>query len=48
MLISPLVQEQADQPEQEDEEDFQEEQGIIGRFIHLLNSDDPDQQFLVL
>ena len=47
-LVSPLIQDQNDQPaEEEDPEDFAEEQGIMGRFIHLLTSDDPDQQYLV-
>ena len=47
-LISPLVQDQSDQPEEEeDPEDFAEEQGLMGRFIHLLVADDPDQQYLV-
>ncbi|XP_039269213.1 vacuolar protein sorting-associated protein 35-like [Styela clava] len=50
MLVSPLVRDQADQPKAEemDEQDFAEEQIVMGRFIHLLQSDDPDQQFLIL
>nr|CAB3267638.1 vacuolar protein sorting-associated protein 35-like [Phallusia mammillata] len=48
MLISPLVQEQADQPADTDEEDFMDEQGLMGRFIHLLSSDSPDQHYLIL
>ncbi|ELU14760.1 hypothetical protein CAPTEDRAFT_161426 [Capitella teleta] len=48
-LVSPLVLDQSDQPEdEEDPEDFAEEQGLMGRFIHLLIADDPDQQYLVL
>ena len=47
MLISPLVQDQADQPADLDMEDFNEEQGLVSQFIHLLYSDTPDQQFLV-
>ena len=47
-IVSPLVQDQSDQPdEEEDPEDFAEEQGLMGRFIHLLVADDPDQQYLV-
>ena len=47
-LISPLVQDQSDEPaEEEDPEDFAEEQGIMGRFIHMLRADDCDQQYLV-
>ena len=32
---------------QEDPEDFAEEQGIMGRFINLLYSENSDQQYLV-
>ena len=47
-LVSPLVQDQSDQPaEEEDPEDFAEEQGLMGRFVHLLVTDDADQQYLV-
>lgn len=49
MLVSPLVRDQADQPDQReiDMQDFVEEQSLMGRFLHMLQSDDPDQQFLV-
>ncbi|KAK2143062.1 hypothetical protein LSH36_881g01009 [Paralvinella palmiformis] len=48
-LVSVLVQDQSDQPdEEEDAEDFAEEQGLMGRFIHLMYADDADQQYLVL
>lgn len=48
-LVSPLVQDQSDQPaEEEDPEDFADEQGLMGRFVHLLVADDPDQQYLIL
>ncbi|KAG8195012.1 hypothetical protein JTE90_008184 [Oedothorax gibbosus] len=48
-LVSTLVQDQPDQPsEEEDPEDFAEEQGLMGRFINLLQADSPDQQFLML
>ena len=47
-LVSPMIQDQSDQPgDEEDPEDFAEEQGLMGRFIHLLGSEDPDQQYLV-
>jgi len=47
-LVSPLVQDQSDEPEEEgDPEDFAEEQGIMGRFIHMLQAEDCDQQYLV-
>ncbi|XP_061102286.1 vacuolar protein sorting-associated protein 35-like [Conger conger] len=48
-LISTLVQDQPDQPaEDPDPEDFAEEQSLVARFIHLLCSDDLDQQYLIL
>ncbi|XP_002130247.2 vacuolar protein sorting-associated protein 35 [Ciona intestinalis] len=48
MLVSPLIQDQADQPADIDEEDFIEEQGLVGRFAHMLYSDEPDQHFQIL
>lgn len=48
-LVSPLIQDQADQPgEEEDPEDFAEEQGLMGRSINLMQADSPDQQYLIL
>nr|XP_002740147.1 PREDICTED: vacuolar protein sorting-associated protein 35 [Saccoglossus kowalevskii] len=48
-LVAPLVQDQNDQPqEEEDPEDFSEEQNMMGRFINLLISDDADQQYMIL
>ncbi|KAI8759591.1 vacuolar protein sorting-associated protein 35 [Biomphalaria glabrata] len=48
-IVNCLVQDQNDQPEEPDDpEDFAEEQGIMGRFIHLLQSSDSNQQFLIL
>ena len=42
------MQDQNDQPEEPDDpEDFAEEQGLMGRFIHLLFAEDPNQQYLV-
>lgn len=47
-LVSTLIEDQPDQPaEDPDPEDFADEQGLVGRFIHLLRSDDPDQQYMV-
>ena len=43
-----MVQDQNDQPDEPDDpEDFAEEQALMGRFIHLLYADDPNQQYLV-
>ncbi|XP_055627819.1 vacuolar protein sorting-associated protein 35 isoform X2 [Toxorhynchites rutilus septentrionalis] len=48
-MISPLIRDQDDQPaDKVDLEDFAEEQGIVGRFVHLLRSDDPDTQYKIL
>ncbi|XP_001868892.2 vacuolar protein sorting-associated protein 35 isoform X2 [Culex quinquefasciatus] len=48
-MIGPLISDQEDQPpEKIDPEDFAEEQGIVGRFVHLLRSDDPDTQYKIL
>lgn len=47
MLVSPLIQDQADQFEDIDNEDFAEEQSLVSQFIHLLQADAPDQQFMV-
>lgn len=47
-LVSTLIQDQPDQPADDpDPEDFAEEQSLVGRFIHLFHSEDPDQQYLV-
>jgi len=46
-VVSPLVQDQSDQTDDIDQEDFMEEQGLMGRFIHLLHGDTADQQYLV-
>lgn len=48
-MLSPLIRDQDDQPgDKVDPEDFAEEQGIVGRFVHLLRSDDPDTQYKIL
>ncbi|KAG8237090.1 hypothetical protein J437_LFUL017368 [Ladona fulva] len=48
-MISPLIEDQKDQPsEEEDPEDFAEEQSLLGRFIHHLHSEDADQQYQIL
>lgn len=48
-MAAPLVQDQPDQPNvEEDPEDFAEEQGLLGRLIHHFKSDTPDQQYMIL
>ena len=52
-IVGPLVCDQedgptADQARQEDREDWEEEQSLMGRLVHLLISRDLDQQYLIL
>lgn len=48
-IIGPLVKDEEGQSvDQIDPEDLAEEQGVTGRFIHLLRSDDPDMQYKIL
>ena len=52
-IVGPLVCDQkdgptADQARQEDREDWEEEQSLMGRLVHLLISTDLDQQYLIL
>lgn len=48
-MLSPLIKDQEDQPgDSNDPDDFAEEQGIVGRFIHLLKSDHLDMQYKIL
>lgn len=48
-MLSPLIKDQEDQPADSlDPDDFAEEQGIVGRFIHLLKSDHLDMQYKIL
>ena len=47
-LLSPLVKDQADQPvEPPDPDDFEEEQGMMARLVHLFQAPEPDQQYMV-
>jgi len=48
LLVSALVQDQSDQPNEVDEESFLEEQGLISRLVHLLYSTNPDEHFFIL
>ena len=52
-IVAPLVTDQPDGPtaEQsraEEREEWEEEQGLMGRLVHLLQAETPDQQYLVL
>lgn len=53
-MLTPLIKDEEDQQQQQttqekiDPEDFAEEQGIVARFVHLLESDDPDMQYKIL
>ncbi|XP_067132333.1 vacuolar protein sorting-associated protein 35 isoform X1 [Centruroides vittatus] len=49
LLLAPLIQDQPDQPpDDNDPDDFAEEQGLMGRFIHLMQAETADQQYLIL
>ena len=51
-LLAPLVSDQEDGPKAEnwdDPEEFAEEQGLMGRLVHLLTSEeDPDIHYQIL
>lgn len=47
-LISVLVTDQPDSTSDFSDDDFNEEQELVGRFIHQMRSEDPDQQYLIL
>ena len=52
-IVGPLVCDQkdgqsAEAARSEDREDWEEEQGLMGRLVHLLSSEDLDQQYLIL
>ena len=52
-IVGPLICDQSDGPtaeqsRQEDKEEWEEEQSLIGRLVHLLVAPEPDQQYLVL
>lgn len=48
-MASTLITDQSDEPSTiEDPEDFAEEQGVVARFIHLLEAEEPDIQYLML
>ena len=52
-IVGPLVCDQKDGPSseqasQEDREDWEEEQSLMGRLVHLLSAEDLDQQYLIL
>jgi vacuolar protein sorting-associated protein 35 len=48
-LLKELIQDSEGQPllDMVDEEDFQEEQNLVARLVHMLVNDDPEQMFLV-
>ena len=48
-LINPLVVDCNDKPTdyEEDKEDFADEQTLVARLIHLMRSDNLDEQFIV-
>ncbi|XP_037068040.1 vacuolar protein sorting-associated protein 35-like [Pollicipes pollicipes] len=47
-LIGVLVADQPDSSSDFSDDDFNEEQELVGRFIHQMTSEEPDQQYLIL
>jgi len=50
-VLAPLAEDQTDGPnsnEWDDPEEFVEEQGLMGRVIHLLRAENPDMQYQIL
>jgi len=52
-IVATLVSDQSDGPSAEqsrsdDREEWEEEQSLMGRLVHLLQAESPDQQYLVL
>jgi len=47
-LIGVLVSDQTDSTADFSDDDFHEEQELVGRFIHQLRSEEPDMQYLIL
>lgn len=52
-IVAPLVTDQSDGPtaeqsRQDDKEEWEEEQSLMGRLVHLLRAQEVDQQYLVL
>ncbi|KAK6019272.1 hypothetical protein OSTOST_15099 [Ostertagia ostertagi] len=48
MLHSLLVDQQDQPPNASETEDFEDEQHLVARFVHLIQADTPDEQFLLL
>lgn len=48
--LRPLLQSEEDQPPEDelDEEDFEEEQNVVARVVHLFDNDDPTLYFQIL
>lgn len=48
-MISPLIVDSNDTPSEyeQDSEDFVEEQTMVARLIHLMQSQDLDEQYMV-
>lgn len=49
-MINPLIVDSNDKPAdyEQDNEDFVDEQTLVARLIHLMRSDDLDEQFAVI
>eukprot|EP00771_Trimastix_marina_P004117 gnl/Trimastix_PCT/854.p1 GENE.gnl/Trimastix_PCT/854~~gnl/Trimastix_PCT/854.p1 ORF type:complete len:824 (+),score=310.59 gnl/Trimastix_PCT/854:56-2527(+) len=47
-LIRPLAKDEPDMPSQEDQDEFEEQQNLVARLVHLLQHEDTDVQFRLL
>lgn len=49
-LLSPVITDPSDKPQdyEEDIEDFVDEQTLVARLVHLMHSDNLDEQFIIL
>lgn len=46
-FIEPLIKDESDATQNMDEEDFEIEQNLVAGLVHLFNTEDPDQLFLI-
>src|SRR5690348_16153273 len=46
-LLQPLINDDPEQPQQADDEDFELEHNLVASLVHLFESDNAEQLFLV-
>eukprot|EP00039_Didymoeca_costata_P001204 m.50570 g.50570 ORF g.50570 m.50570 type:complete len:795 (-) comp10679_c1_seq1:122-2506(-) len=47
-ILGPLIKDEEGQDPEEDDEDFSEEQSLVGRYLSLLHSDTPDMLYQII